>query len=89
MRVQVTFRVNTETGEVEFFQVDDTGQTRRLADHDAAHEQIALAIADVIDPQADVSEVIAIPGRAVAAHPVAPVPDAARRREGLEQGSAP
>ena len=45
MRVQVTFRINTETGEVEFFQVDDTGQTRQLHDHDGLHEDIALAIA--------------------------------------------
>ena len=35
MRVQVTFRINTETGEVEFFQVDDMGRTRQLTDHDA------------------------------------------------------
>ncbi len=64
MRVKVTFRVNTETGEVEFFQVDDMGETRQITEHDALHEDIALAIAQVIDPRADVSEVLPIPGQA-------------------------
>lgn len=68
MRVRVTFRVNQQTGEVELFQVDDLGQTRLIEGHDAAHEGIASAIADLIDPRADVIEEV------TPARPLLPVP---------------
>ena len=84
MRVQVTFRVNAETGEVELFQVDDMGNARQLTGHDAMHEDIAYALAELIDPQADVEEVIPAGGSPVRPPTVpAPVP---RRRAELEQG---
>jgi len=56
MRVRVTFRVNPHSGQVELFQVDNAGQERLPVEHDATHERIARAIADVIDPRADVIE---------------------------------
>lgn len=86
MRVQVTFRINTETGEVEFFQVDDMGRTRQLQDHDADHEDIALAIAQILDPRADVSEVIPVPGQALAAQPLPATPASQRQAQEIDQG---
>jgi FtsH ternary system domain X3 len=89
MQVQITFRINAETGEIEYFQVDDMGRTRQIRDHDAVHEDIALAIARVIDPRADVSEVIG-PSRPAATAPQIPVQPMGRSQaEELEQGSSP
>jgi hypothetical protein len=62
MEIRVTFQVNTVTGEVEVFQVDEVGQATRVADHDAIHEQIAYAVAEIIDPRADVSEMLPAAG---------------------------
>jgi hypothetical protein len=88
MQVQITFRVNTETGEIEYFQVDELGRTRQIRDHDAVHEDIAMAIAQVIDPRADVSEVIGPSRRAAAAAPIPAPPIGQGRAEELEQGSS-
>ncbi|MBV9448165.1 MAG: hypothetical protein JO345_19960 [Streptosporangiaceae bacterium] len=88
MRVQVTFQINAETGEVEIFQVDDMGRTRQLSDHDAIHEDIALAIAQVIDPRADVSEVIAPPGQAATAPRIPAAPASQRQAQELDQGGS-
>jgi hypothetical protein len=88
MQVQITFRVNTETGEIEYFQVDDMGQTRQIRDHDAVHEDIALAIAQVIDPRADVSEVIGPPRRAATAPQIPVQPISQVQAEELEQGGS-
>jgi hypothetical protein len=88
MRVQVTFRVNTETGEIEYFQVDDMGRTRQIRDHDALHEDIALAIAEVIDPRADVSEIIGPPRRDATAPQIPVQPMDQRQAEELEQGGS-
>lgn len=88
MRVQVTFRVNTETGEVEFFQVDDMGQTRQITDHDAIHEDIALAIAQVIDPRADVSEVLSAFRPAATAARLPAQPAGQGQAEELDQGGS-
>jgi hypothetical protein len=88
MQVQITFRVNAETGEIEYFQVDDVGRTRQIRDHDALHEDIAQAIAEVIDPRADVSEVIG-PSRRATTGPQIPVqPIGQGRAEELEQGGS-
>lgn len=63
MRVQVTFRLNVETGEVEVFQVDDLGGTVTAPDHDAVHDDIAHRIGRTLDPRPDVEEVLpAAPG---------------------------
>jgi FtsH ternary system domain X3 len=86
MRVQVTFRINTETGEVEFFQVDDMGRTRQVHDHDALHEDIALAIAQLVDPRADVSEVIPMPGQIPVAAPIPASPASQRQAQELDPG---
>ncbi|GGV07304.1 hypothetical protein GCM10010260_51260 [Streptomyces filipinensis] len=56
MRVRVEFRYNSETGEVELFQVDDIGRTTRIEDHDAAHDEIAYAIGRVLDRRPGVAE---------------------------------
>jgi hypothetical protein len=61
VRVRVSFRVNTETGEVERFQVDDLGTSRQV-EHDAEHEEIAHRIGSLIERRPDVYEVI--PGSA-------------------------
>jgi hypothetical protein len=88
MQVQITFRVNAETGEIEYFQVDDMGRTRQIRDHDALHEDIALAIAQVIDPRADVSEVIG-PSRRATTAPLIPVqPISEGQAEELGQGGS-
>jgi hypothetical protein len=86
MRVQVTFRINTVTGEVEVFQVDDMGQSRRVEDHDALHEDIARAIAEVIDPRADVEEMLPAAGGPQAGPQVVTEPDAQTSRQRLEEG---
>lgn len=58
MRVRVEFRFNSETGEVERFQVDDLGRTTRVQDHDATHNDIAFAIGQVLDRRPGVEEVV-------------------------------
>jgi hypothetical protein len=88
MQVKVTFQVNTETGEIEFFQVDDLGQTRRIANHDAVHDDIARAIARVIDPRADVSEIIDPRRQAAPAQALPAAPATQRQGQQLDQGSA-
>lgn len=82
MRVRVTFRVSPETGQVELFQVDHAGQ-RQATDHDATHERIARAIADVIDPRADILEEAgpAAPARPYRQIPL-PEPDQTAARTG-------
>jgi hypothetical protein len=61
MRVRVTFQINTQTGEVEVFQVDDVGAGGRSPSHDDDHEEIAQRLGDLIDPLADVVEVVSPP----------------------------
>jgi hypothetical protein len=70
MRVQVTFRVNAETGEVELFQVDDMGDVRQITEHDLIHEDIAYALGELIDPDANVEEVIPLASRRSPIRPV-------------------
>ncbi|MFJ9894361.1 hypothetical protein ACIQPR_13700 [Streptomyces sp. NPDC091280] len=82
MRVKVEFRYNSETGEVELFQVDDLGRTTRVRDHDAAHDEIAFALGQVLERRPGVEEVVdtghgAAPVRA----PEPDDPEAVRRRE--------
>ena len=56
MRVRVRFRLNSETGEVEEFRVDDLGQ-ELSADHDAEHDRIAHEVGSVLEPRPLIEEV--------------------------------
>ena len=47
MRVRVNFRVNTETGEVEEFLIDDIS-TEGEPEHDAVHDRIAHEVGKVV-----------------------------------------
>jgi hypothetical protein len=58
MRVRVRFRYRADTGEVETFVVEDAHDGPPAADHDDRHHRAARAIARVIDPRADVSEIV-------------------------------
>jgi hypothetical protein len=57
MRVKVRFRYNSVTGEVETFDVADTHDGPRLADHDARHDRATADIARVIEANALIEEV--------------------------------
>jgi hypothetical protein len=57
MRVRVRLRVNTETGEVEVFQVDDLGAEELTEDHDEHHDQIAEELGRVVERRPRVVEV--------------------------------
>jgi hypothetical protein len=54
----VNFRLNTETGEVETFRVDDIGGARRQTDHDAEHEAIAHRVGSLLERQVAVEEIL-------------------------------
>lgn len=56
MRVRVRFRFNTETGEVELFQVDDIGAGSG-PEHDAEHDRISAELGQVLARRPDVEEV--------------------------------
>lgn len=56
MRVRVRFRFNTETGEVELFQVDDIGSGSG-PEHDAEHDRISAELGQVLARRPDVEEV--------------------------------
>jgi hypothetical protein len=57
MRVRVRLRVNTETGEVEVFRVEDVGTEAPLDDHDEHHDQIAEELGRVVERRPRVVEV--------------------------------
>lgn len=48
MRVRVSFRVNTRTGQVEQFLVEDTG-TGLEPEHDGQHDRIAYEVGRVVE----------------------------------------
>jgi hypothetical protein len=48
MRVRVNFRVNTETGEVEEFLIEDIS-TEAEPEHDAVHDRIAVEVGKVVE----------------------------------------
>lgn len=48
MRVKVNFRVNTETGEVEEFLIEDIS-TEAEPEHDAVHDRIAVEVGKVVE----------------------------------------
>jgi hypothetical protein len=80
VRVRVRFRYNTETGEVEVFQVDDLAESPPTADHDARHDAATLRIARVVDPHARVTEVLGDPVLPISV-PETPIDEPGRREE--------
>jgi len=48
MRVRVNFRVNTETGEVKEFLIEDIS-TEAEPEHDAVHDRIAVEVGKVVE----------------------------------------
>ena len=49
MRVRVRFRYRADTGEVEFYQVEDLREGARDADHDARHDAVAGELARLVE----------------------------------------
>ncbi|MET9732492.1 hypothetical protein ABZZ79_18145 [Streptomyces sp. NPDC006458] len=86
MRVRVRFRFNTESGEVELFQVDDVGGGFGPA-HDAEHDRISAELGGLLARRPDVEEVTGTEERPLWRHD--PIP-AARQADGdtedAEQG---
>ena len=58
MRVRVSFRYRTDTGEVEMFLVEDVKEGLPQSDHDARHDAATRDVARVVAPHPIVSEVL-------------------------------
>jgi FtsH ternary system domain X3 len=71
MRVQVRFRVNTKTGEVEQFLIEDIG-TEIEPDHDAVHDRIAFEVGKVVERRPAPEQVL--PGTGTDMPPLTYVP---------------
>jgi len=56
MKVQVRFRFNKETGEVEEFLIDDQGSQLAEAEHNREHDRIATDIGRVVERHPRVQE---------------------------------
>ncbi len=52
MRVRVKFRYRADTGEVEVFRVEDTGEGAPATDHDARHDRATADIARIVENSA-------------------------------------
>jgi hypothetical protein len=52
MRVRVRFRYRADTGEVEVFRVEDTGDGTPAVDHDARHDRATADLARIIENNA-------------------------------------
>jgi hypothetical protein len=61
MRVRVNFRVNTETGEVEEFLIEDIS-TEAEPEHDAVHDRIAVEVGKVVERRPAPQQVTGPPG---------------------------
>lgn len=86
MRVRVRFRLNSETGEVEEFQVDDLGQELG-AGHDAEHDRIAHEVGSVLEPRPLIEEVRPYGGAGgQPAYRQAAADDEAERRSAAQDG---
>jgi len=81
MRVQVKFRFNADTGEVEVFEVATVGDGPRDPRHDARHDQEARNLARVIDPHARVVEELPAETALVRAGREDPAGEPAERQE--------
>ncbi|MBE8470841.1 hypothetical protein [Streptomyces justiciae] len=88
MRVRVRFRFNTDTGEVELFQVDDIG-TGSGPDHDAEHDRISAELGQVLARRPDVEEISPFDEPPLWRHdptPQTPAHDRDEETEGPEPG---
>lgn len=61
MSYRVQVRINKRTGEIEVFQVEETGVGRR-ADHDAAHDEVTQSLGALVERRAEIEEVLPLPG---------------------------
>ncbi|WP_433830889.1 hypothetical protein ACQP2E_12055 [Actinoplanes sp. CA-015351] len=61
MNYQVQVRINKHTGEIEVFQVVDTGVGRR-ADHDGQHDEVAESLGALVERRAEIEETVPIAG---------------------------
>jgi hypothetical protein len=85
MRVRVRFRFNTESGEVELFQVDDVGAGSGPA-HDAEHDRISAELGGLLARRPDVEEVPAAQEQSLPRHEVTGGPWRTEETEDPEQG---
>ncbi|MGC0333431.1 hypothetical protein RKD23_006421 [Streptomyces sp. SAI-170] len=86
MRVRVRFRFNTESGEVELFQVDDVGEGSGPA-HDAEHDRISAELGGLLARRPDVEEVLPVEERPLWRHDPAPASwQSTQETEDPEQG---
>lgn len=60
MRVRVSFRVDTTTGEVQEFLVEDVG-TEPEPEHEAVHDQIAYEVGKVVERRPAPQQVVGGP----------------------------
>ncbi|MEU7905053.1 hypothetical protein [Actinoplanes sp. NPDC049118] len=72
MNYRVQVRINKRTGEIEVFQVEDTGVGRRQA-HDAAHDEVTERLGALVERRAEIEEVLPLPGVPAEAVPRAPI----------------
>lgn len=85
MRVRVRFRFNTESGEVELFQVDDVGSGSGPA-HDAEHDRISAELGGLLARRPDVEEVPAAPEQSLPRQEISGGPWRTEETEDPEQG---
>lgn len=71
MRVRVRFRVNSKTGEVELFLVEDIS-TGVEPDHDAVHDRIAYEVGKMVERRPAPEQVV--PGTGADAAPLTYIP---------------
>jgi hypothetical protein len=58
MKVNVKFRLNKETGQVEIFEIDDWQSTLPEAEHNREHDRIAAEIGNLVERNPRVVEVL-------------------------------
>lgn len=86
MRVRVNFRVNTETGEVEEFLIEDIS-TEAEPEHDAVHDRIAVEVGKVVERRPAPSQVtgkVAGDAESLVYQPGDELPPIAEREEARE-----
>ena len=85
MRVRVNFRVNTETGQVEEFLVEDISDSSEPdPEHDATHDRIALEVGKVVERRPAPHQVVGDAAAALAYLPEDELPADDQREEAQE-----
>jgi hypothetical protein len=86
MRVRVKFRVNSETGDVEEFLIEDIS-TADEPEHDAVHDRIAVEVGKVVERRpapAQVTDAGAGPASSLTYQPGDELPPIGEREEARE-----